>query len=125
MPTALVPFCTFSNNFSTTGVKIDQFDVPVCNIFKAKLHKDQLCYEADIDNFKQDFQNSELSVSFFIHYNEDRIISIANQKSHEEAPNVVVVDTIGTEIWCKLITKMENIIIKLKVQVPVNVKVKI
>ena len=98
MPTALVPFCAFSNNFSTMGVKIDQFDVPVCNIFKAKLHKDQLCYEADIDNFKQEFQNSELSVSFFIHYNEDRIISIANQKSHEEAPNVVVVDTIGIEI---------------------------
>ena len=98
MPTALIPFCAFSNNFSTMGVKIDQFDVPVCNIFKAKLHKDQLCYEADIDNFKQEFQNSELSVSFFIHYNEDRIISIANQKSHEEAPNVVVVDTIGIEI---------------------------
>ena len=80
------------------GIKIDQFHVPVCNVFKAKLYKDQLCYEADIDNFKQEFQNSELSVSFFIHYNEDRMLSIANQKSHEEAPNVVVVDTIGTQI---------------------------
>ena len=98
MPTALIPFCAFSNNFSTMGVKIDQFDVPICNIFKAKVHEDQLCYEADIDNFKQESQDTELSVSFFIHYNEDRMLSIANQKSHEEAPNVVVVDTIGIEI---------------------------
>ena len=97
-PTAFIPFCVFGGNMSAMGVKIDQFDVPVCNIFKAKLHKDQLCYEADIDNFKQESQNTELSVSFFIHYNEDRMLSIANQKSHEEATNVIVVDTIGIEI---------------------------
>ena len=29
------------------GVKIDQFDVPVCNSFEATVLNDQLCYEVD------------------------------------------------------------------------------
>ena len=34
---------------STMGVMIDQFDVPVCNSFQAKVHNDQLCYEVDLN----------------------------------------------------------------------------
>ena len=34
---------------SALGVKIDQFDVPVCNSFKAKILNDQLCYEVDVN----------------------------------------------------------------------------
>ena len=61
------------------GVKLDQFDVPVCNIFKAKLYQDQLCYEADFNQFKTDLGFlKEISISFFIAYNEDRMLSIAN-----------------------------------------------
>ena len=30
---------------SAMGVKIDKFDVPVCNSFQAKILNDQLCYE--------------------------------------------------------------------------------
>ena len=36
---------------STMGVKIDQFDVPVCNSFQAKILNDQLCYEVDLKRF--------------------------------------------------------------------------
>ena len=31
------------------GVKIDQFAVPVCNSFQAKVLNDQLCYEVDLN----------------------------------------------------------------------------
>ena len=31
-PTALVPFCEFSGNMSVMGVKIDQFNVPICRV---------------------------------------------------------------------------------------------
>ena len=100
MPTALVPFCAFSNNFSTMGVKIDQFDIPVCNIFRAKLYHDQLCYEADFNQFKTDLGFlKEISVSFFIHFNEDRMLSISydyDGKAVEQ--NDIIVDTIGKEI---------------------------
>ena len=36
-PTALIPFCEFGGNMSVMGVKIDQFDVPVCNSFRPKI----------------------------------------------------------------------------------------
>ena len=72
-PTALIPFCEFGGNVSAMGVKIDQLDVPVCNSFKAKIVKDQLCYEVDPNNFKHNIAlNGELSLSLFIDFNEDR-----------------------------------------------------
>ena len=36
---------------STVGVKLDQFDDPVCNSFHAKILNDQLCYEVDLNSF--------------------------------------------------------------------------
>ena len=44
-PSAFIPFCEFGGNMSTVGIKIDQFDVPVCNSFQSKILNDQLCYE--------------------------------------------------------------------------------
>ena len=46
-PTALIPFCEFGGNMSVMGVKIDQFDVPVCKSFRPKIIQDQLCYTVD------------------------------------------------------------------------------
>ena len=48
-PSAFIPFCEFGGNMSSMGVTIDQFDVPVCNSFQAKVLNDQLCYEVDIN----------------------------------------------------------------------------
>ena len=36
---------------SAMGVEIDQFVVPVCNSFQAKIMNDQLCYEVDLNKF--------------------------------------------------------------------------
>ena len=41
-PTALIPFCEFGGNMPIMGVKIDKFDVPVCNSFMPKLLGNQL-----------------------------------------------------------------------------------
>lgn len=51
-PTALIPFCDFGGDMSTMGVKIDQFDVPVCNSFKSQIIQEQLCYSVDPNKFK-------------------------------------------------------------------------
>ena len=42
-PTALIPFCEFGGNMSVMGVKIDRLQYPVCNSFRPKIKKDQLC----------------------------------------------------------------------------------
>ena len=67
--TALIPFCEFSGNMSVMGVKIDQFDVPVCRSFKAILYKDQLCYTVDPNRFRESFDKKEqLSLTLAIVY---------------------------------------------------------
>ena len=91
-PTALIPFCKFGGNMSVMGVKIDQFDVPVCNSFRPKIVKDQLCYTVDPNEYKHKIDlKSELSLALFIHYNEDR--QLEDIDSTEE--HTVIVDTIG------------------------------
>ena len=91
-PTALIPFCEFGGNMSVMGIKIDHFDVPVCNSFRPKIMIDQLCYTVDPNEYKHKIDlNGELSLSLFIHYNEDRQMEDIN--SNEK--HTVIVDTIG------------------------------
>ena len=74
-PTALIPFCEFGGNMSVMGIKIDQFDVPVCNSFKPKYVFNQLCYEVDPNEYVSkvfDERVTELGLTLIIDYNEDR-----------------------------------------------------
>ena len=59
------------------GLKIDQFHVPVCNSFQAKVLNDQICYEVDLQRFvdKDKIEEQlELGFNFIMDYNEDRQI---------------------------------------------------
>ena len=78
-PTALIPFCSFSDNFGLMGEENLHFEVPVCNSFSAKVVNDQLCYTTDPNRLKNKidfntllFKNKELSITLYIDYNEDR-----------------------------------------------------
>ena len=60
------------------GVKFDEFEIPVCNSFQAKILNDQLCYEVDLNTFsnKENIdQELELGFSFLMDYNEDRQVT--------------------------------------------------
>ena len=66
---------------SAMGIKIEQFDVPVCNGFEMKVRHDQLCYEVDLQKFKSDNlkkieEDLKSGLSFFMDYNEDRQINL-------------------------------------------------
>ena len=77
---------------SVMGVKIDQFDVPVCNSFRPKIIRDQLCYTVDPNEYKHKIDlKGDLSLSLFIHYNEDRQLEDTD-RSEEHS---IIVDTIG------------------------------
>ena len=71
---------------SVMGIKIDQFDVPVCNSFRPKIIKDQLCYTVDPNGYKNLFdKNQEISVTLYINYNEDRVFSADGlNENHDE-----------------------------------------
>ena len=60
---------------SALGVKIDEFSVPVCNCFKPKIIKDQLCYEMDPNKYITEETNHkafQTGIILLISYNEDR-----------------------------------------------------
>ena len=78
-PSAFIPFCDFGGNMATMGVKIDQFDVPVCNSFQAKILNDQLCYEVDLNLLSQKYnikRELKLGFNFLMDYNEDRQVTL-------------------------------------------------
>ena len=76
-PTALVPFCSVSGNYSAMGEKIKQMDAPVCNSFIPKTVKDQLCYTVDLNEMKKKTgSKNKVFFTFFIDFNEDRELSV-------------------------------------------------
>ena len=65
------------------GVIIDQFSVPVCNSFQDKILNDQLCYEVDLEQFKNKDnieKDLKLGLVFIMDYNEDRQVNL-NEKA--------------------------------------------
>ena len=89
--TAMIPFCEFGGNMSVMGIKMDQFDVPVCNSFRPIIVLDQLCYQVDPNEYKDKIDpKGDLSLSFFIHYNEDR-----QMEDFDNEDLFITLDTIG------------------------------
>ena len=63
------------------GAKIDEFEVPVCNSFRAKVLNDQLCYEIDLQKYSEKGnKDKELKIgfNFLMDYNEDKQVTIDN-----------------------------------------------
>ena len=76
---------------SVVGVKIDQFDVPVCNSFQAKVLNDQLCYEVDLNRFAKKVcieDEIKLGFNFIMDYNEDRQISMDEEVTEDSEINL-------------------------------------
>ena len=73
-PSAFIPFCSFGMNMSAMGDIKEPFELPVCNSFKAKNYNDQLCYEVDLNIYKN-LGNTENDIksglALFLDYNED------------------------------------------------------
>ena len=66
------------------GIKIDQFDDPVCDSFQAKIQNDQLCYEVDLNKYANEMNMNKALKSgfrFILDYNEDRQVTKTMAKS--------------------------------------------
>ena len=99
-PTALIPFCEFGGEISTMGVKIDQFEVPFCNSFKAKTLNDQLCYEIDPNNYKMFLSKKEqISLTLYINYNEVRQFYEDMNADLSDDQNFIIIGSIGNFVF--------------------------
>ena len=74
-PTAFIPFCSFGGDMKIVGTTSEQFDVPVCSSFKPKIRNNQLCYQIDLEGFK-DSNSIEKQLKeglvLILDYNEER-----------------------------------------------------
>ena len=76
-PSAFIPFCEFGGKMEILGMMIDQLDFPVCNSFKAKIIKDQLCYEIDLNVYKEYISDDKFNkgLTLLIDENKNRYFS--------------------------------------------------
>ena len=77
-PSSFIPFCELGGNMTSVGVKTDNNELPICNSFQATILIDQLCYEIDLEKFKnKDNIEKDLNLGFVfvMDYNEDRQIT--------------------------------------------------
>ena len=92
-PSSFIPYCEFGGDTSAVGVKIDNFDFPVCKSFQAKVLNDQLCYEVDLEKIVKE-KNIDVDkalksgLSFVLDYNEDRQIVFEDQVSQNKDINL-------------------------------------
>ena len=110
-PSSFIPFCSFGEEF--LGEKNEEFDIPVCDIFKTKPYFDQLCYEVDLQELKHSqkiVDQLTFGLTLVLDYNEERQIKV-NSMAPEEGNKFtrsiyhkkddsfsVYVDTISTNI---------------------------
>ena len=111
-PSSLIPFCAFGDDMEAMGIKIKEFDIPVCNSFEAKVRNDQLCYEMDLNKYVHDEKDIENKLKeglvLIMDLNEDRQLKefwpIKNDSARESAASIkdktfeIHLDTIS-KIW--------------------------
>ena len=70
---AFIPFCSFGQGL--IGRELDQFEGGVCDLFRDKVVSGQLCYEAELNQFKKDGdiweEDLQRGFSFIIDTNEE------------------------------------------------------
>lgn len=74
-PSSFIPFCSFGENMKTMGTKLEKFHEPVCSSFAKKMHHDQICYEVDLDKYKDKKKikkQLKYGLVLILDYNEDR-----------------------------------------------------
>ena len=103
-PSALIPFCWFGVNMSNVGVKIDQFDVPVCNSFRAKVLDDQLCYEVDPNRLRKNVSINDFNegFKFYVDLNEDRQYPTLKSPRNDF---LMYLDTVGRYLFEIIVTQ--------------------
>ena len=97
-PSAFIPFCSFGEDFESMSTKVENFTLPVCNSFSAVVHKDQLCYQVDLERFrKKDNFKKQLAkgLVLILDFNEDRKL-FSSPTSVDEGS--ISIDTISIKL---------------------------
>ena len=75
LPSAFIPYCEIGGNIRDVSFTLKQLHFkhfPVCNIFKPKIYKNQVCYEVDINLYGHPKRRYTRGLIFLMDYNIDR-----------------------------------------------------
>ena len=78
------------------------FSLPVCNIFKETMVDGQLCYQADVDRFRDKVKDKKKAVTeglvFVLDYNENRMVEVGGEQyssTKKKEDHILYIGTIG------------------------------
>ena len=94
-PTAFIPFCSFGGDMLVVGAENENYAYPLCNSFKPKVRNDQLCYEIDLESFKDPdkiVKQLKYGLVLILDYNDERQMSKENIgiKNVKEFENILI-----------------------------------
>ena len=52
LSSTFIPFCSFGLSMDIFGEELPNFHVPVCRLFREKIVDGQVCYEADLNQYR-------------------------------------------------------------------------
>ena len=93
-PSSFIPFCSFAGDWNITGEYNDKLNTTVCNIFKETMVDGLLCYQADVDRFRDKVDMEKIvtkGLFFVLDYNENRMVDVGSY----EDDGVIQIGTIG------------------------------
>ena len=83
-PSSFIPFCSFGNDMKIMGREMNGFNNPVCDSFEARIRNDQLCYEVDLEKYKDENnikEQLESGLVLILDYNLERQSVTYNPKN--------------------------------------------
>ena len=94
-PSAFIPFCSFGGDMKSLGTNHEDFPIPVCDKFRAKVKNNQVCYELDLEQLKNE-ENIEdqlkTGLVLILDYNEDRQLKKTNELYSKVTENLFIQD---------------------------------
>ena len=94
-PSAFIPFCSFGGDFDAMGAYHSNFKVPVCNSFQPTVKDEQICYELDLEKYKNELflvKQLQEGLVLYLDFNEDKQLTVETNKENSASVNV---DTIS------------------------------
>ena len=96
-----IPFCFFGD--LPLGRQSDHFQDPVCDLFKRKVVKGQICYEADINQLKEKVDNWDEALqkgfSFIIDTNDEYDVKNLLENNSSSTSNLGSARPIYTAVY--------------------------
>ena len=104
-PSSFIPFCHFGEEF--IGARIQEFETPVCNIFRPRLYLDQICYETNLQDLKDSQKigkQLEMGLTLVLDYNEERQNYNIMEQNESQAKNALYTGNDDVSIYLDTIS---------------------